>query len=62
MDCPVLATVITQSQMHVATNNAFASTSTRFNPYFGWYNIYIQNIPAKVGIKPCILNTGIHSQ
>ena len=42
--------------MHVATNNPFASTSTRFNPYFGWYKIYIQNIPAKVGIKPCTLN------
>ena len=28
--------------MHVRTNKAFSGTSTKFNPYFGWYfHLYI---------------------
>ena len=43
------------SKPSACTNKAFSSTSTRFNPYFGWYKIilYMQNTPAKVGIKSC---------
>ena len=40
--------------MHAASK-AFSSTSTIFNPYFGWYIIYMQNTPAKVMIKSCRL-------
>ena len=47
----ILATVITQSQMHA--NKALSSTSTGFDPYFGWHKIYMQNTLAKVGIKSC---------
>ena len=49
---PVLATVITQSQS-TCTNKVFSSTSTRFNPYFGWYKIQMHNIPGKVEIISC---------
>ena len=35
------------------TNKAFSSTSTKFNPYFGWWYCFIYFIPAKVGIKSC---------
>ena len=47
MHHPVLATVVIQSQMHVQINHSLAHLATRFNPYFGWYKIYMQNTPAK---------------
>ena len=38
-------TVIAQACMHMqpdtCKNEAFSSTSTTFNPYFGWYKTYI---------------------
>ena len=52
MHHPILATVITLS-LKACTNKAFCSKSTRFNPYFGWYKIYMQNTPLEVEIKSC---------
>ena len=48
---PVLSAVITQSQMHVQIIKAFSSISTRFNPYFDWYKIYMQSNIAEAGIS-----------
>ena len=33
-------TVNSSMYPNACTNKAFSSTSTRFNPYFGWYKIY----------------------
>ena len=41
------------SKPSACTNKAFSSTSTRFNPYFGWCVLHIYFIPAIVGIKLC---------
>ena len=51
MHHPVLAAVITQSQMHVQIKYSLAHLATRSNPYSGWCVLHIYFIPAKVGIK-----------
>ena len=33
-------TICSTMQSNACTNKTFSSTSTRFNPYFGWYKIY----------------------
>ena len=53
MHHPLLATVVTQSQMHVQIKHSVAHLATRFNPYFGWCVLHIYFISAKVGIKSC---------
>ena len=47
----VLATVVTQSQMHVQIKHSLAYLVIRFNPYFGWCVLYIYFILAIVEIK-----------
>ena len=51
MHYPVLATVITQSQIHVQIKHSLANLQDIITTYFDWCKIYMQNIPAKVGIK-----------
>ena len=42
MHQPVTISSNTSNKTYVHTNNAFSSTSTRFNPFFGWwYRLYI---------------------
>ena len=38
-------------QLNTCTNKAFSSTSTRFNPYFGWYKTYKRKHQPKYGLN-----------